>query len=1247
MFLRADAPAFVPAAALAASASARYGPVDAADALGALAVDDADVDADAATDDDANYDDDDATYDAAAAAADSLPIDAYADEIIDTIEAHRVTIIHGETGCGKSSRLPVLLERAYRSGRTAEPPTLMVAQPRRLAVRMLADRLSGSDELGGLVGYRMGHGLRREDASTRVWYVTVGYVVRVLAHRPAAFDAHTHLVIDEVHERSVDHDVLTLLAKRLLATNPRIRLVLMSATIAGERFAEYFRSAGAPRPPILFVGARRFPVTTLYLADYMAHLPPKAQAAARLLAAERLGGRAQAAAPSAAVTPRQLEVATALAAGLAYPGASVLVFVAGMAEIEALSERFDALNRLPPELRRFLRYAVIPVHSDVPHDEQLALLAPQAEGAGAADGEAAEAVARVIVATNAVESSVTLADVDAVICLGQCKRIAYDVATHRQRLEPAWISQASAQQRAGRTGRVRPGAVYRVYSAELHAQLPPFEVPELQRAPLDKVILDLRAMLRADQRVLPVLQHTLDPPDTTHVARAFLALHAARLLSRPDDGGRLTALGSFVAALGTDLALGRLVGLGVQFGVPAEAVAFAAALSLPTSPFAQASALVHDPRRFAEIVASTVAAQARLDGGDYCEPLLLARLLHGYEGCADERTRRAYAHAHRCVPARLRAFADHHRSLRARVARFLGCEVPPLLAPAAMGLGKLTALRLLLIWVFRDQLIVDADGWDAWHASSRPRERGYGYGGYGYGYGYGDGEEGCSDASGECSVLYAPALATGGAVASATVALSGQPVRPATVRQLLPPGCAFELSGGAVVEHTAAPATSRAAAALVAAAATAALDCGARAMLVERASATRVHAGAELVALYFKGDFTAWVACEVAATSELAREGALGARLRPMARDDAASAAASVVAAPTAAPSTPAARAPAVKRLQLLGHGGFDDAVAALRRAASCAPCVLVDVSAVRVIVRTTCGAGALSQAALRALCGDEGEGAPTDASAGKPFSLREQLLAQTLAFPAEAEPRPRALLADTALGARVLAALASESKKRDSIRLPDDAAAAGAEPARAAAAAPPVGSAQWAAARAGAVHGGGALPAAAPVLRVGLGARLSWRVAGGALLCGRGGRRAAATLQRHTPAAVAVHLGGQVVFGVAAVMLDLQGGGARCAGVTLLPPGVEFVALGLAAFGAAGGATLFRLCPALAAEAAAFDASCGVLGEALRCSREHARALQALFRVPEAERFEAVDTAGARAPLPLDEEWADRACVE
>lgn len=327
-----------------------------------------------------------------------LPIDSYAQQIISTVQGNRVTIIHGETGCGKSSRLPVLLERAFTAGRLPNRPKAMIGQPRRLAARLLYERMATNLEVGPYMGYRLGHGVRKETRRTRYWYCTVGYLVRLLAHHPEAFASHTHLVIDEVHERSVENDVLTLLARRLHATHPSIRIVLMSATIAGEQFADYFAEAGQPRPPVLFVGARRFPVHALFLEDYGADptLGRPAQEAATALMHVQEPARA----PNPRTVEMQHEVAKALAVLCSRPGSSALVFVSGLSDIESMSERFEAINQRPPHTRCFCYFHVIPVHSEIPHEEQLALLSSTKTDA---DGSH---VARVIVATNAVESSV-------------------------------------------------------------------------------------------------------------------------------------------------------------------------------------------------------------------------------------------------------------------------------------------------------------------------------------------------------------------------------------------------------------------------------------------------------------------------------------------------------------------------------------------------------------------------------------------------------------------------------------------------------------------------------------------------------------------------------------------------------------------------------------------------------------------------------------------------------------------------
>ena len=190
-----------------------------------------------------------------------LPADEHRAEILDRIRRFRVTIIQGETGCGKSSRVPLMLMQATPGAK------MMCAQPRRIAVKGLHQRYEQEGH-GELVGMRMGGGIRVEGRRTRMWLVTTGYLVRLASGNPGAFRDHTHLIIDECHERTLDSDVLCMMARRLLQQHSHLHLVLMSATVHTSLFAEYFREAvgGSVGQP-LFVGARCFPLTTYYLAD--------------------------------------------------------------------------------------------------------------------------------------------------------------------------------------------------------------------------------------------------------------------------------------------------------------------------------------------------------------------------------------------------------------------------------------------------------------------------------------------------------------------------------------------------------------------------------------------------------------------------------------------------------------------------------------------------------------------------------------------------------------------------------------------------------------------------------------------------------------------------------------------------------------------------------------------------------------------------------------------------------------------
>jgi len=617
-----------------------------------------------------------------------LPIDEHEEVILQTVRDNRVTIIQGGTGCGKSSRLPAMLLRAPAPDGSKKEVKLFISQPRRIAAKALVERLrSVEPDLKECFALRMGHGVREyENSNTRAWFVTTGYLVRLLANMPERFNDVSYLIIDEVHERSVDTDILCLLCRRLLITNVRIRLILMSATLAAQLYQEYFNA-----PPPIVVGARRFPVQEVYVDELLKtiRVPPKiAQAVAAVVKeCNRLKCKGT---PGAQHMEKLYTIVTHLAVVLGQPGSSVLIFVPGMNDIVAIQEAITALYVVG------VRYSCVPIHSDIPFEDQMLVFQPSAEDE-----------VKIIIATNSAESSVTLPDVDNVICLGLCKQITYNELSHRQMLTPTWISRASATQRAGRTGRLRPGTVYRLYTRDnFCSDMEPFEPGEMLRIPLDSVILMLRGIL-TDEAVTNVLQDCLEPPSIKTIDQSFQSLHKNHFITAPGDFCEITTLGRFVSELGIDLALGSLIGLGVQYGVAAEAIQMAGILSFPQSPWIMSNPLIHEAKSFNETVKKTFISKCHFDANLFSEPLATMNALWEFER-VDDRDKAKWCWKNSMQATRVRRLSSTCKNLRQRVADFFEVDEsavrpkqPPTLLPHAM----ITILRCIQAWVFNETMI--------------------------------------------------------------------------------------------------------------------------------------------------------------------------------------------------------------------------------------------------------------------------------------------------------------------------------------------------------------------------------------------------------------------------------------------------------------------------------------------------------------------------------------------------------------
>ncbi|KAL1504712.1 hypothetical protein AB1Y20_008491 [Prymnesium parvum] len=620
------------------------------------------------------------------------------------VDAHRADILRlGETGCGKSSRVPLFLLDQSRRHR------IMVAQPRRIAAHGLYER-AVHEGRAEEVGLRLGHGVRKETSATRLWYVTTGYLCTLLNHTPAAAARLSHIVLDECHERSVQTDLLCMAARRLLAALPHLRVVLMSATLHVGSLVEYFSATIGPAQVSepLFVGARRFPLREVYLEDValVEALPERIRSIAdRLARTCAPASRLHLPACTRDVTSKQVEVAIWLVRVLASPpsvdggGGAMLLLVPGLTEIEEVGEAFQGASR----------YLFVPIHSDIPFEEQLAAFEPSPAG-----------VTKVVVATNAAESSLTLPDVDVVICFGSAKQLTYNESHRLSQLRREWISKASATQRAGRTARTRPGTVYRLYPRQLHEAFAEHNAAEIIKLPLANTLLLLKTIVAADESVTELLQEMIEAPQAANVTAGLAHLAALAMLEHRGgeadpvhlDRAPLSPLGLLAAALPVDPELTRLIARGHILGCTPEAIALAAALAQPRAPFRVANQLIHtDPSEYNQIVQVAFFGRHYFDRGMYSEPLAMVVLLAEVQQIMQDQqpTRRLsrWCTAHGLVLKYVRQLYGMFRWLSQAVAKHLAVPLSSLELSSPSfahepddGSFKLILLRSLLVWSF-------------------------------------------------------------------------------------------------------------------------------------------------------------------------------------------------------------------------------------------------------------------------------------------------------------------------------------------------------------------------------------------------------------------------------------------------------------------------------------------------------------------------------------------------------------------
>ncbi|TSK22801.1 DExH-box ATP-dependent RNA helicase DExH1 [Bagarius yarrelli] len=538
-----------------------------------------------------------------------LPVWEKKQNILDALGKNQVLVISGMTGCGKTTQIPQFILDDSLSSRAGNIANIICTQPRRISAIAVATRVA--QERAETLGHSTGYQIRLEtvrSSCTRLLFCTTGVLLRRL-EGDAQLSGVTHVIVDEVHERTEESDFLLLVLKDLMLQRSDLKIILMSATLNAELFSQYFHKCPTIHIPgknvFTYVIEDRSPYRRL--AKQNGPLNQRAGKAAMNLDDDddwSFGSFARKATVKDSVPDQQLNVQeltlryptcskpvlkTLAAMDLdkinmdlvesllewivnrnhSYPPGAVLVFLPGLAEIKQLYEQLQA-NRMFN--KRAKKCVVYPLHSSLSNEEQQAVFTRPPEG-----------VTKIIISTNIAETSVTIDDVVYVIDSGRMKEKRYDASRSMESLEDVWVSRANALQRRGRAGRVASGVCFHLFTSHCFTHhLSQQQLPEIQRVPLEQLCLRIKVLEMFSKSLLhSVFSRLIEPPAQDSLEAAKQRLCALGALTEAEC---LTPLGWHLACLPVDVRIGKLMLLGAIFRCLDPALTIAASLAFK-SPF--------------------------------------------------------------------------------------------------------------------------------------------------------------------------------------------------------------------------------------------------------------------------------------------------------------------------------------------------------------------------------------------------------------------------------------------------------------------------------------------------------------------------------------------------------------------------------------------------------------------------------------------------------------------------------------
>ena len=523
----------------------------------------------------------------------ALPIHDRRGEIIRSVLTSQVVIVQGDTGCGKTTQVPQFLIQTGTAQRIA------VAQPRRIAAVGVATQVARelNSKLGDIVGYHIkGESVYSKDS--KIVFMTTGMLIQELVGSQEI--KWSHVIVDEVHERSVETEFLLVILKHMLLNN-QAKLILMSATIEASIFANYFADSEIKRvfesgwnkknsdetwgsktqsqpkiaetsesycsviedpAPIIQAGAKNFPVKDYFLQEILNLISESFTLTAietdelAIYYREDLVG----------IQPSLYKIAGYIVKSQhlikkfsqeAEPQ-TFLIFLPGIHEINKMADTLE--QEIMPEYSEEIE--ICRLHSSIPEETHTAIFnKPQGKR-------------RVIISTNIAESSITLPDVKYIIDFGLTKEIKYNSRTMSEILQMEWASKAVLEQRKGRAGRVSDGVCFKLIPTGFYKELPNFSTPEIQRCPLERLVLKVKQLNLGEPHA--VLGRAIQPPSIEDIklATQYLTQMGALTLE-----GNLTWLGRVYADMPCQIKISRICLFGYVFGVLEDSLIIAACIS--------------------------------------------------------------------------------------------------------------------------------------------------------------------------------------------------------------------------------------------------------------------------------------------------------------------------------------------------------------------------------------------------------------------------------------------------------------------------------------------------------------------------------------------------------------------------------------------------------------------------------------------------------------------------------------------